>query len=142
MVELSVRHSEKSLHATLSPSETAQLYADLRYYGHRTINDIVHNMFTRDETPLENFWHSAEDFFADYALVRPLARNLSQTAFSEVIAGGKIPLGIVLSDEERRVLLKPGLLHRKCHCLYYFFESVPAYFAYEVELIALGYPAA
>lgn len=140
-MEQSSRHSEKSLRAPLSRSEIEELYAALRYYGQVTIHDIVFNMMHRDETPLENFWISEIAFFTDYYPLRNVARQIDLDAFMVLLEQRRLPAGVALSERDRSFLLtNPPRLLRSSRCLLHFFASIPAFFAYEVELIALGYP--
>jgi hypothetical protein len=130
----STRRSEKVLRAFLSKEEAEELYADLRYYGRITVRDTVYNMMHRQETPLENFWENEDEFFADYFLLRKAARTLTQEQFTSLINLGVLPENQQFSPEELKVVRNKALLHRKSHCLYYFFESMPLYFAHRLGL--------
>ncbi len=140
MSETSIRHSEKALRSSVKSFEVDELYTELRYYGHRLIKDVVYNMFRRDETPLENFWENEGEFYRDYFLVWKVARALSREDFSRLVGEKIVPAALLLSEHERRRINDSQVFYRTCHCLYFFLESLPAYFDYEVVLIAAGYP--
>ncbi len=124
----------------LNTEDLKDLYADLRYFGRKDIQNAAYNMFHRDETPLPCFWSDEQAFLEPYSVLHRLARNLKEEQFLALIAEHQIPEGIELNKKERELLHDVDELRSQTYYQYCFMESMALYLDYEIALIALGYP--